>query len=160
MSSIRSLPILRLAILLLCTLTILVPCAWTQLYTGSITGVVSDPSAAVVPGAKVILTDVGKAVSQTVTTDDTGRYLIRSLPPSTYRLTVEFEGFNTYIQDNIVLEVNQNLSADVTLTLGAAAQTVEVSAATAALAVKDAVTGQELNRTFVNDLPLLGARCL
>jgi hypothetical protein len=69
---------------------------------------------------------------------------------------VQFEGFNTYVQDNIILEVNQNLSADVTLTLGTSAQTVEVSAATAALAVKDAVTGQELNRTFVNDLPLLG----
>jgi hypothetical protein len=82
MPSVLSIPATRLAILLVCVLTLLVPCAWTQLYTGSITGVVSDPSAAVVPEAKVILTDVGKDVSQTVTTDATGRYLIRSLPPS------------------------------------------------------------------------------
>jgi len=140
----------------LCSLTFLAPSAWAQLYTGSITGVVTDPSAAMVPGARITLTDIGKEVSQTATTDATGRYLLRSLPPSTYRLTVEFEGFNTHIQDSIVLEVNQNLSIDVALVLGTSAQTVEVAAGGTALATKDAATGQELNRTFVNDLPLLG----
>jgi hypothetical protein len=144
------------AIAILCMLALLVPCARAQLYTGSITGLISDPSAAVVPDAKVTLTDIGKQTSQTVTTDAVGRYLIRSLPPSTYRLTIEFEGFNTYIQDNIVLEVNQNLAVDVTLTLGSSVQSVEVQANNAAIATKDAATGQELNRTFINDLPLLG----
>jgi len=157
MSSARLFPAAtRLAIALLCLFTLLVPCAQAQLYTASITGVISDPSAAVVPDAKVTLTDIGKQTSQTVMTDAVGRYLIRSLPPSTYKLTIEFEGFNTYIQDNIVLEVNQNLAVDVTLTLGSAVQSVEVQANNAAIATKDAATGQELNRTFINDLPLLG----
>jgi uncharacterized surface anchored protein len=126
------------------------------LYTGSITGVITDPSGAVIPEARITLTDIGKQVSQTVTTDSAGRYLIRSLSPSSYQLKVEFTGFSTYIQDNIVLEVNQNLSADVSMTLGAATQAVEVAGSTAALSTQDAATGQELNRTFINDLPLLG----
>ena len=132
------------------------PCGRAQLYSGSITGVISDPSGAVVPGAKVTLTDIGKQVAQAVSTDAAGRFLIRSLPPSTYKLTVEMQGFNTYVQDNIVLEVNQNLALDLALTLGAAAQTVEVQSAATALATQDAATGQELNRTLINDLPLLG----
>src|SRR2546425_2136654 len=60
--------------------------AWAQVYGGSITGIVSDPSGAAVPGAKVTLTDVGKGFVFTATTDATGRYLFRDLSPSTYRL--------------------------------------------------------------------------
>ena len=134
----------------------LVPCARAQLYTGSITGLVTDPSGAVVPGAKVTVEDVAKQVPQSVTTDSNGRYVLRSLPPSTYRLTVEVAGFSTAVRDNLVLEVNQNLGIDVPLQLGAATQRVEVEAAATALATQDAVTGQELNRTFINELPLLG----
>ncbi|HVN79695.1 MAG TPA: carboxypeptidase-like regulatory domain-containing protein, partial [Terriglobia bacterium] len=142
---------------LLCgMIAFMVPCAWAQIYSGSITGLVTDPSGAVVPGAKVVVTDIGKQVPQTLTTDSTGRYLIRSLPPSTYKLSVEMQGFNMYVQDNIMLEVNQNLAIDVVLKLGAETQTVEVQAAASTLATQDATTGQELNRTFINDLPLLG----
>ena len=90
------------------------------------------------PGAKVTLTDVGKEVPYKTTTDTTGRYLLRSLPPSTYRLTVEMQGFNTYVQDNIVLAVNQNATIDVSLKLGAEQQTVEVTTQAAALATQDA----------------------
>jgi hypothetical protein len=143
-------------LLLFCLMTLMAPCAWAQIYSGTLTGVVTDPSGAVVPGAKVVLTDVGKQLPYAVTTDSTGRYLIRSLPPSTYKLTVEMKGFNTYVQDNIVLEVNQNMAIDVALKLGAETQTMEVIAAASTLATQDATTGQELNRTFINDLPLLG----
>lgn len=148
--------VLQTLVLLFCMIALMVSYSWAQIYSGSVTGVVTDPSGAVVPGAKVVVTDVGKQVSQTLTTDSTGRYLIRSLPPSTYKLTVEMQGFNTYVQDSIVLEVNQNLAVDVVLKLGAETQTVEVQASATTLATQDAATGQELNRTFINDLPLLG----
>jgi hypothetical protein len=110
----------------------------------------------VVPGAKVTLTDVGKKFDYAATTDNVGRYVLRALPPSTYKLTVEATGFNTYVQDNITLAVNQSTSIDVPLQVGAGTQTIEVSAAAALLATQDAATGQELNRTFINELPLLG----
>ena len=143
-------------LLLCCLITLMAPCVWAQVYSGTLTGVVTDPSGAVVPSAKVVLTNVEKQLPYTVTTDSTGRYLFRSLPPATYKLTVEMQGFNTYIQDNVVLAVNQNMAVNATLKLGAETQTVEVMAAASTLATQDASTGQELNRTFINDLPLLG----
>jgi hypothetical protein len=129
--------------------------AWAQLYSGSVTGVVNDPSGAVVPGAKVILTDAGKGFTFPTMTDSVGRYVLRSLPPSTYKLSVESQGFNTYVQDGIILNVNQNATVDVSLKLGSETQTVEVRAAAPILSTQDSVTGQELNRTFINDLPLI-----
>jgi hypothetical protein len=130
---------------------------WAQVYSGSLTGIVTDPSAAVIPGAKVTLTDVDKHFEFTAVTDAVGRYLIRSLPPSTYDLKVEAPGFTTAIQNGVILTVNQNANVNVAMQVGASATVVEVSATSAALlATQDASTGQELDRRMINDLPLLG----
>lgn len=127
-----------------------------QIYTGSLTGVVTDPSGALVPGASVTVTDSDKGVAYRATTDATGRYLIRPLPPSTYSASVQASGFAEQTRSGIVLTVNQNASLDFTLAVGSSVQSVDVSASTTRLATEDAVTGQELNRTYINDLPLLG----
>ena len=66
-----------------------------QLYSGSVTGVVTDPSGATVPGAKVTLVDQNKGYPFPATTDSAGRYLIRSVPPGTYKIRVEAKGFQT-----------------------------------------------------------------
>jgi hypothetical protein len=72
--------------------------AWGQITAGSLTGVVSDPSGAVIPGAKVLLTDTDKAYDYPGTTDAAGRYVITSLSPSTYKINVEALGFKTHTQ--------------------------------------------------------------
>src|SRR5437773_3982309 len=131
------------------------PLARAQLYSGSATGLVTDPSGAVVPRAKVSLTDVGKGYTFQTSTDAAGRYVLRGLPPSTYKLTVEIRGFRPYVQDGVTLDVNQNLTIDVRLQVGAETQAVEVTAAAPVLSSQDAVTGQELDRVLINDLPLL-----
>src|SRR5215467_10920265 len=77
-----------------------------QLYTGSVTGVVQDPTGAVIPTASVVLTDTAKGLRYTATTDPTGRYLLRSLPPSTYSIRVEATGFRPEVQENIGIVVN------------------------------------------------------
>ena len=142
--------------LVLC-LAVLISCPmWAQVYSGSLTGVVTDPSGALVPGAKVTVTDAEKGVAFNVTSDNSGRYLVRALPPSTYQLTVEATGFRSHVQSGIVLNVNQNASVDVSLALGTGSQSVEVRDAATAMATQDAVTGQELDRKFINELPLLG----
>lgn len=127
-----------------------------QLYSGSLTGVVTDPSGAVVPGAQVTLTDTGKGFDYNTTTNTVGRYLLRSLPPSTYKLTVDIKGFAQFRQDRIVLDVNQNATVDVTLQVGGTMQAVEVKATPPLLEAQDATTGQEVNRTFISGLPLIG----
>ncbi len=127
-----------------------------QLYSGTVTGVVSDPSGAVIPGAKVTLTDVSKGYNFNATSDATGRYILRNIPPSTYSLNVSATGFKTSTQVGIALAVNENATVNVKLELGTTTQTVEVTGAPPLLATQDATTGQEVNRTYINDLPLVG----
>lgn len=141
---------------LVIALIILAASAAAQIYTGSLTGVVTDPSGAVVPNAGVTATDTAKGIAYRATTDASGRYLIRTLPPSTYTVGVQAAGFNEQTQSGIVLTVNQNASLDFALAISGSAQSVDVQASATRLATEDAVTGQELNRTFINDLPLLG----
>ncbi|MEW5979757.1 MAG: TonB-dependent receptor [Acidobacteriota bacterium] len=134
--------------------------AWAQVYSGSLTGVIRDPSGAVVPGAKIKLLDVGKGYSFSGETNSEGRYLLRSLPPGRYKLFVALSGFKTHVQDGIQLDVNQNATIDITLQLGEQTDQVEVIGEPPLLAAQDAVTGQQINRTFINDLPLLGRSVL
>ncbi|HEX5410794.1 MAG TPA: TonB-dependent receptor [Terriglobia bacterium] len=127
-----------------------------QLYSGSVTGIVSDPTGAVIPGAQVTLTDVTKGYTFTGTTDEVGRYILRNLPPTTYKLSVSATGFKSYSRTDVVLDVNQNATVDVSMELGTTTQTVQVSGAPPLLATQDSTTGQEVNRTYINNLPLVG----
>lgn len=134
----------------------LVSAARAQLYTGSVSGVVTDPSGAVVPSAKVTLTDQDKGYVFTATTDpSTGRYLFRSVPPGNYRIGVEAANFESQRKENIRLDVSQNITVDFALTVGKTTESVVVSASAVQLQTEDAVTGQVVNRKFINDLPLL-----
>jgi len=143
--------------LLVCLL--LVACvlpASAQLYTGSIAGTVSDSSGAVVPGAKVTATDVDKGFGFPGTTDKSGHYLLRNIPPSTYYITVEAAGFEKERKDGIVITVNLNATVDFSLKVGAAGITVEVQGTGVQLQTEDAVTGQVIDRRAINNLPLVG----
>ena len=140
----------------LVALLLLLPAARAQLYTGSVTGVVTDPSGAAVASAKVSLVDQDKGYSFNATTDSEGRYLLRSIPPGTYRITVEAQGFQTQRQEGIKVDVTQNVSVNLSLKVGAVNEVMEVKANAVQLQTEDAVTGQVVNRKFVNDLPLNG----
>ena len=133
---------------------------WAQVTSGSLTGVVSDPTGAVIPGAKVVLTDENKGYNYPTTTDAVGRYLVTNLPPSTYIISVEARGFKTYRREGILLDVGTRVAVDVRLELGATAQTVEVTGAAPVLSTQDAVTGQEVDRTMINNLPLVDRNVL
>jgi len=127
-----------------------------QLYTGTVTGVVSDPSGAVVPAAQLQLVDEQKGFTFTATSDTAGDYLFRSVPPGSYKLLVQAQGFKSETRSGIKLDVNQNVTVNFSLQLGAATQSVEVTAQAPLLQSQDAVTGQVVDRKFINDLPLLG----
>ena len=129
--------------------------ASAQTIQGSMTGVVSDPTGAVVPGAKIILTDTAKGYNYNAVTDSVGRYVITNLPASTYKISVEAGGFKSSTQEGIILDVAARLAIDVKLQIGATTQSVEVVGAAPVLSTQDAVTGQEINRSAINDLPLV-----
>jgi hypothetical protein len=130
--------------------------ARAQLYAGSIAGVVSDSSGGVVPGASISLVDEQKGFHRTETTDASGRYIFRGVPPGSYALTVSAQGFQNKSRTGIMIEVNQNTSVDLALTVNGVTESVEVKDTAPLLGTQDAVTGQVVDRKFINDLPLNG----
>ena len=146
---------LHLTILLTFLALLISSGAWAQVTSGSLTVVVTDPTGAVIPAAKVTLTDTNKGYDYPATTDAVGRYVITNLPPSDYSLKVEAPGFKTLQRPGIVLDVGTRISADVTLEVGATAQSVEVVGAAPMLSTQDSVTGQEVNRALIDNLPLV-----
>jgi len=129
--------------------------AEAQLYTGTVTGAVTDSSGAIIQGAHVQLVDEQKGYSFAANSDSTGRYLFRSVPPGVYKITVGAQGFQTQDKAGINIDVNQNVAVDFSLTVGSTLQTVEITAAAPVLSTQDAVTGQLVDRRFINDLPLV-----
>src|SRR5215471_11473969 len=100
-------------------------------------GVVSDPSNAIVKGAKVILTDaVSTSARETVTNSD-GYFTFASVPVGKYNLTIEAQGFQLYKAEGIVLGGAEKRNLNVTLTVGTASQTIEVNAEAVQLVTTD-----------------------
>jgi hypothetical protein len=152
---------LKIRLISIIGLAALIPASvWAQAYSSSLTGLVTDASGGAVPAVDVKLTDVNKGYDYTAQTNEQGRYLLRSLPPGTYRLTATAAGFKASVREGIVLNVDVNTNLDVRLEVGEAQQTVQVVGEAPLLSTQDAVTGQTLSREFVNDLPLLGRQVL
>ena len=128
---------------------------YSQLYTGSVSGTVTDPSGAVIPSARMMLVDEEKGYRFSATTDASGRYLFRQVPPGKYAVSAELARFQTQRKENIILAVNQNVEVNFSLKIGAETQVVDVRASGVELETQDAVTGQVVDRKFINDLPLI-----
>ncbi|MGH9430438.1 MAG: carboxypeptidase regulatory-like domain-containing protein [Terriglobia bacterium] len=126
-----------------------------QGYFGTVGGQLTDPSGAVVPGAKVILTDQAKGFTFGTTSDSGGRYLFTPVSPGTYTVAVEMAGFQKAVRANIVVNVSENVTASFKLRIASATQTVQVTEQAQMLQTEDSVTGQTVNRRFINDLPLV-----
>lgn len=99
-----------------------------SLTTGAIAGTVTDQTAAVVPGATVTVTSIGTGATRTLTTNAAGSYLITLLVPADYRIKVGAKGFKTAEQGPITVTVSQTATVSITLEVGTATQTVEVTA--------------------------------
>jgi hypothetical protein len=131
-----------------------------QVYSGSLTGVVTDPNQGSIPGAQVTLVDVDRGYSFNAATDVTGRYVLRNVQPGNYRLMVKASGFAPYLREGIVLGVSQSAAVDVEMQLIQVTSQVEVKIEAPLLATQDATLGQTIDRKFVNDLPLIGRNVL
>lgn len=103
---------------------------FAQDITATIVGTITDPSGAGVPGAKVSVFNVRQNHEErAVTTDATGNFTVPYLPVSTYRISVEANGFKKAVREDIVLNVNDKLTVSVPLEVGDLAQTVTVAEA-------------------------------
>ena len=103
--------------------------AWAQAVAGSqVSGVVKDSSGGVLPGVEVTITKTDTGAVRTVVTGADGGYVFPNLPVGPYQLKVVLQGFNTYVQDGIVLQVSTNPHINVTLSVGSVSEQITVTA--------------------------------
>ncbi|MGC1452065.1 MAG: TonB-dependent receptor, partial [Candidatus Sulfotelmatobacter sp.] len=153
-----STPLLRncqLAFLLFIVALVLPSALVAQAYFGTVSGILTDATGAVVQGANVVLADQQKGYTFNTTSDSSGRYLFRSVPPGVYTVTANAKGFAKTLSARLKVDINQNATTDLTLKVAGASQTVQVTAEAQAIQTRDAETGQVVNRRFINDLPLI-----
>src|ERR1700739_4282427 len=128
---------------------------FAQAYFGTVSGELSDATGAMVQGAKVLLTDQQKGFTFNTTSDSSGRYLFRSVAPGVYTVSAEARGFAKSVSARLKVDINENATANLTMKVAGATQTVQVEAQEQAIQTEDAETGQVVNRRFINDLPLI-----
>ena len=124
-------------------------------YTGQISGEVTDPSGAVIAGAKVTLTDVATNVQTTATTDSKGVYVLPNLRPATYTILVEAPNLASVERKDVVLAVSQQANLNFTLSPGSVTTSVTVTDQAPLLDTGNASLGTDVTNEYVRDIPLI-----
>jgi hypothetical protein len=124
--------------------------------TAQISGIVSDSSAAVLPGADVTATHTETGIVRATVTNEAGAYSLPGLPVGPYRLEVMLQGFRRYERTGIVLQTNTNPVIDVVMQLGEVAEAVTVTGATTLVETRSTGVGQIMDNQRIMDLPLNG----
>jgi hypothetical protein len=127
-----------------------------QAISGSLVGTVIDSSSAVVPNASVEATKIDTGITTTTTTGSTGAYRFENLPVGTYRIVVKSGGFKTAVQQ-VDIVLNQTGTLNVTLTLGATSETIEVSGVAATIDTTSAQLQSTYDERFSQDLGITSA---
>jgi len=145
--------------LLFLTMLILVPSVLrAQIDTGSIVGVVRDPSGAAIAGATVTLKSDATGVTRIVSTNEDGGYQFAAIIPGTYSVQATAQNFESAISTHIEIDVQSRPAIDFELKVGQSTQVVEVSSATPVLLTETADVGGVVQSEQINDLPLNGRR--
>src|SRR5678815_4693661 len=145
----------QLAFLLLMSLCAS-PVTAAQQETATITGSVKDQSGAIVPKATVTVTNTQTNISVKTEADDTGFYIVPSLRPGEYSVTVESAGFSKVVRSGVTLQVAQVARIDLTLQPGQLTESVEVVAATPLLDTQTSSRGLVIDEKKIVELPLNG----
>src|SRR4029453_8782927 len=114
---------------------------WAQ-GTAQISGSVRDQSGALLPGASITATRTDTGVARSAVSNETGFYVLPSLPLGPYKLEVSLSGFRTFVQRGIVLQVNSNPVIDAVLAVGQRAEGIEVQADTVLVETRGLGVGQ------------------
>jgi Carboxypeptidase regulatory-like domain len=142
--------------LLVCTLALFAPSldVFAQIATGRIVGRVTDASGAAIAGATVTIKNDATGINQTVRSSAAGDYVFEAVNPGTYTLSVNNPGFGEFTRSGIQAHIQDNLTIDVSLTVGSVSQQISVTGATPLLQQQDASVGQTIDEAQVNNMPL------
>ncbi len=122
--------------------------------TGTITGTITDPSGAVVPKARVVVTNEDTNAARNAVSNDDGDYTVALLPPGRYRVTAESAGFRRSVFRGVNVDVDQTVRLDFALRVGAITEEVRVTETPPIVQTDTSTLGQVVNERLVQDLPL------
>lgn len=150
--------VFRVSITILCVAMLICSLsnrAFAQNDVGSIVGFVTDQSGAVVPNARVTISNEGTGEARTVSSDAQGRYTVPNLSPAIYTMTAEAPGFQKFVSTHNTLASNTTIDIDAKLSVGQMTQTVRVSDTAAVLqtqsgSVQSEVTGTQVQKEELN----------
>ncbi len=130
--------------------------AWAQVQAGRIVGTVTDPNRAVVPNAKIVITNVATNQVQSLTTSSSGDFVLTPVNPGKYKVEVTAPGFGAAEVNNVEVIVGQSARVDVPLRIGETSTKIEVVATAPLLNTESGTLGQEITNKQITDLPLNG----
>lgn len=136
--------------LLCCAIT-----AAAQAGRGSISGLITDSTGAIIPGAKVVLQNSGTGVKMSTVSTAAGIYSFVSLSPGTYQVTASAKGFETIVGKNIQVSVDQVTTANLALTVGAVNEVVTVNESSSLVEASNSTVGQLISSETIDRVPLL-----
>lgn len=139
----------------LASFALLISPLFAQSERGTISGLVKDPSGAVIAGARVAVTNTATNQTISITTTEAGDYAAISLQVGAYRVRVEKDGFRPAVINGVTVDAASNARADVTLEVGSTTTAVEVQAAAVQLATENAKTSTAVTNKLVDELPLV-----
>jgi hypothetical protein len=128
--------------------------------TASIGGTVRDTSSAVLPGVTVTARQTSTGLIRTAVTDGDGAYLLTALPVGPYRLEFTLQGFRSYVQNGIVLQVNTNPTVNASMELGDIAEAIQVTARAPLIETRSPGIGTVVEHERIEELPLNGRQTL
>ncbi len=138
-----------------------VPCVLAaQEATGRIVGTVYDQTGAVVPGARIVVTNTATHISRETLTDTSGSYQVLSLPVGSYSVSADRKGFKSVTISGNTLDINQTLKVDINLTVGSTTETVMVETNATTVETVSPTIGATLSSNAVQNLPLNGRNVL
>lgn len=128
--------------------------------SGKVVGTVTDQQGAVIPDAKVVVTNTGTTIRRETVADKEGNFQVLSVPVGTYQVSVEREGFKKAESGQEILNINQTLRFDIKLEVGSQAEVVNVTSAAATVETSNPTLGQTVTGPAVVNLPLNGRNVL
>src|SRR4051794_11865337 len=130
--------------------------SFAQESKATLTGRVSDPAGAGIPGAKITVKNQQNNAESTVNTGEEGDYTITQLLPGRYTVTVDAQGFKTAVSDAVELYTADKATFDVTMEVGGVGETVNVNSEAPLLEADTATRGQVIENRRITELPLNG----
>jgi hypothetical protein len=146
--------LLRRCLLIGLVCLLAVTAGWSQENRGTISGRVTDPSGATIAGAGVLVTNTAMGTKVALTTNDAGLYEAVYLIPGAYQIEATARGFKKLVRSAIEVRVGDRLTLNLALEVGAAEQSITITAETPLLNTQNASTGTVIDATRVADLPI------